>query len=540
VYWDVQDVPLEDIDRIEVIRGPGATVWGANAANGVINVITKTAKDTQGGLLIAGGGTYESGFGVAQYGGKLGPETSYRAFMKGFDDTSLPSLEGKDGHDGFDLLHGGFRVDSALSQKDSLTVQGDIYEGDEGEVVSITTLNPPLSQASVVSTGVSGGNILERWDHAFSPNSQTTLQFYFDRTQRDAIISGEMINTFDIDFQHHVGWGSRQDFVWGLGYRYISYITTPSLTVSFNPTSQGLQLFTSFVQDEITLEPKRVYLTIGAKLEHNYFTGFELQPSARIAWNVTDSQMFWIGYSRAARTPSPTDRSIRINFAAFRSPGGLPVLLSILGSPEAISENSGAFEAGYRTQLRSNISLDLAGFYNHYDDLETSEPGIPFLELHPVPPHLNVPTFIANNMLGEAHGFEAALKWKATNRWTLSPGYAFERIHLHITPPSQDTTSVSTAEGRSPHVQAQLRSDLALPRSFEWNTSAYFVGRLPAEEVPSYTRLDYGITWRASELLAFSLVGQNLLKDHHLEAISPSVISSLIKRSVYAKFTWQF
>ena len=540
VYWDVQDVTLEDIERIEVIRGPGATVWGANAVNGVINITTKRAEDTQGGLLTAGGGTHELGFGVAQYGGKVNPETSYRVFIKGFDNTSLPSLEGKDGHDGFDLLHGGFRVDSALSDKDSLTVLGDLYEGHEGEVINAPELTPPFGQALTVSTKVSGGNVLGRWDHTFSPKSDTTLQVYFDNTQRHAVISGETVNTFDIDFQHHVGWGSRQDFVWGLGYRYLSYDTTPSLTVSFNPTSQGRQLFTSFVQDEITLNPDRVYLTVGAKVEHNDFTGFEFQPSARITWDVTDNQMFWAGYSRAVRTPSPTDTSIRIAFAAFPGPDGLPVLLTILGSPKAISENLDAIDAGYRIQLHSNISLDFAGFYNRYDDLETSEPGTPFLELNPLPPHLNVPTVIANNMFGEAHGLEAAVKWKATNRWTLSSGYAFERIHLHTTSPSHDTASVPTVEGSSPHVQAQLCSNLALLRSLEWNTSVYFVGRLLAEQVPSYTRLDTGITWRASEHLAISLVGQNLLKDHHVEAISPSVTSSLVKRSAYAKFTWQF
>jgi iron complex outermembrane receptor protein len=224
----------------------------------------------------------------------------------------------------------------------------------------------------------------------------------------------------------------------------------------------------------------------------------------------------------------------------FPSPGGLPVLLTILGNPKAINENLGALDAGYRIQLHSNMSLDFAGFYNRYDDLQTSEPGIPFLEFNPLPPHLNVPTIIANNMFGEAHGLEAAVKWKATNRWTLSSGYAFERIHLHKTSPSRDTASVPAVEGSSPHVQAQLGSNLALLRSLEWNTSVYFVGRVLAEQVPSYTRLDTGITWRASEHLAISLVGQNLLKDHHVESIGTSAAASLIKRSAYAKFTWQF
>ncbi|MGZ9226369.1 MAG: TonB-dependent receptor plug domain-containing protein, partial [Anaerolineales bacterium] len=365
-------------------------------------------------------------------------------------------------------------------------------------------------------------------------------QVYFDRTKRNAIIAGDTVNTTDIDFQHHIGWGDRQDFVWGLGKRYFSYAATPSFSLSFNPTSAGKHLFTSFVQDEIALKPNHVYLTIGAKLEHNDFSGFEFQPSARIAWNVTTDDMVWAGYSRARRTPSPTDRSIRIGLAAFPGPGNLPVLLTLLGSPDTVSENLDAFEAGYRGQLRPNVSLDLSIFYNQYGNLQTMEPASPFLELNPSPTHLNVPLILANQMHGEAHGIEMAAKWMVTDRWTLSPGYAFERIHLHTKPASHDTTSVAAGEGNSPHMQAQLRSTLALPRGLEWNMSAYFVGRLPAQHIPSYTRLDSGITWWASEHLAISLVGQNLSKDHHLETRGTAQLPRLIKRSVYAKLTWQF
>jgi iron complex outermembrane receptor protein len=542
VYWDVQYVPLEDIDRIEVIRGPGATVWGANAVNGAINIITKSASETKGGLLTAGGGTYEPGFGVAQYGGNLSQGTGYRFFAKGFDYVSFPSLSGQNGHDGSNLLHGGFRVDSTLSKQDSLTVQGDLYEGHEDDLVNNTVLTPPFGEVLTESTSLSGGNVLGRWNHIFSPHSDTSLQVYFDHAARNSIIYGESTNTSDIDFQHHISWGSRQDFVWGAGYRYISYETTGSLYTSFNPASRGLQLFTSFVQDEITLKPDRLYLTIGAKLEHNDFSGFEFQPSARIAWNVSKNHMLWAGYSRARRTPSPTERGIYVGLAAFPGPDGLPVLLTLLGSPDTVSENLDAFEVGYRAQLRANISLDLSAFYNRYGNLATLEPGAAFLELNPLPPHLNVPLILANEMHGESHGIEIAVNWKVMDRWTVSPGYAFEGIHLHTNPASRDATSVSTGQGNNPGNQVQLRSNLALLRSLEWNTSAYFVGRLSAEQVPSYTRLDTGLTWRGSERLALSLVGQNLLKDHHLEARSSDQgeISGLIKRSVYVKLTWQF
>ena len=542
VYWDAQDVPLEDIDRIEVIRGPGATVWGANAVNGVINIITKSAKETKGGLVTAGAGTHALGFGVAQYGGTLGAATDYRVFMEGFGNDSYPSRSGQGGQDGSELLHGGFRADSVLSKADTLTVQGDLYSGNEGAIINLVTLTPPYVQPLAGQIDIGGGDVLGRWNHTFSPASATTLQIYFDRTTRSRVIESEDVNTFDVDFQHHVGWGSRQDFVWGGGYRNISYVTTGSLDATFNPASQELQVFTGFVQDEITLLPDRLHLTIGAKLEHNYFAGFEFQPSARIAWQMGKDQTIWAGYAGARRTPSPVDREINYSYLAFPGPGGVPILLSVLGNADKPSEDLNAFEAGYRAQLRSNVSLDVAMFYNVYGQLTTYEPGTQTIGSDPPPLHVDVPLITSSLMYGETQGVEMAGNWKITSRWTVSPGYALERIHLHLKPTSHDVTSVSTGEGNSPHVQAQLRSTVELPRRFEWNTSVYYVDRLPSEGVPSYTRLDTNIIWKASEHLSVSVVGQNLLQDHHLEVNSSDQdqLSSLIKRSGYVKFEWHF
>ena len=542
VYWDVQDVPLEDIDRIEVIRGPGASVWGANAVNGVINIITKSAKETRGGLVTAGSGTHEPGFGVAQYGGKLFQATDYRFFVKGYDNNSFPSLSGQDGKDSSQLLHAGFRTDTTLSSKDSLTVQGDMYKGNEGEVVNIVALTPPYGETLADRINVSGGNILGRWNHTFSPSSDTTLQIYYDQTDRSRMIENEDVHTFDIDFQNHIAWGRRQDFVWGVGYRYFSYVTVGSLTASFNPPSGDKNLFTTFVQDEIALTPDRLYLTLGAKVEHNDFTGFVFQPSARIAWNVSKNNMLWAGYSRARRTPSPVDRGVNFSVSAFPGPGGIPILASVEGSLDTVNEDLDAFETGYRTQIRQNISLDLAVFYNQYGNLNTFEPAPIVLETNPLPPHLDSAFIFSNQMHGESHGLEMSVNWKLTPRWTLSPGYAFERIHLHTDAASQDISSVANGEGDSPHVQAQLRSTLTLPRKLDWNTSVYFVGRLAALQGSSYTRLDTGITWRAHEHLSISLVGQNLLRNEHVETSSSTqtVFSSEIKRSGYVKFTWQF
>ncbi len=541
VYWDVQDVPLEDLERIEVIRGPGATVWGANAVNGVINIITKSSKDTQHALLTGGGGTHEFGFGTAQYGGQINQAATYRLFVKGFDHNSFPSLSGRNGHDELDLLHAGFRIDSTLSKQDTVILQGDLYRGSEGKIADINSFSAPYSSLLDLQTNVSGQNILGRWNHVFSTQSDATLQIYYDRAHRNSIIQSESIPTTDIDFQHRLQRGG-QDFVWGVGYRHFSYSTTGSLEVSFNPPLAGFNIFSTFVQDEITLNPNHLYLTVGAKFEHNDFSGFEFQPDVRIAWSLTKNRMLWTSYSRARGTPSPADNALRIGLATFPGPDGLPILLTLQGSRAVVSQNLDAFEAGYRAQASANLSLDLTTFYNKYQSLSTAEPGAPFLELNPSPPHLNIPITFASLMYGETHGIEAAIKWKVNERWTVSPSYAFERIHLHTAPTSQDTQSVLSGQGGSPHHQAQLQSHVILSHGYEWDASAYFVGRLSTQGLPSYTRLDSGLTWRASDHLSISLVGQNLLKDHHIETSNSdqSEKSSLIKRSVYAKLAWQF
>jgi iron complex outermembrane receptor protein len=541
VFWDVQQVPLETIDRIEVIRGPGAAVWGANAVNGVINIITKKAADSQGGLISGGGGTQEHGFGTALFGGKLGSDTYYRASVNAFDQNHLVGLAGQSGQDDWDMFHTGLRVDSKLGAKDSMTVEGDAYKGSEGEIVpAVTSFQPPQPQLLDLRQELGGWDILSRWDHTISPDSQTTLQVYFDRTSRGDVTDGEGRDTFDIDFQHHIAWGSRQDFVWGLGYRSTSDDIRGSIKVSFNPPIETDQLFSSFVQDEIAIIPQSLYFTIGARLEHNHFSGFGLQPNVSLAWIVNDKNMFWGSLSRSLRTPARATQ-VRFNDAVLPGPNGLPLVVSDFGEGDK-NENLFAQEIGYRAQLSEHLSLDLTAFYNSYTDLASEEVGTTFLELNPAPIHLVLPIEGANLLHGESHGAEMSLNWKPANRWTLSPGYSYLQLHVYHDPTSTDTTSIESLEGSSPREQAQLRSHLELTSRWKWDASAYFVGRLPASHVPSYTRLDTGLTWKIAEKLSFSVVGQNLLHDHHLEFDSTDqvVLSSMIKRSAYAKFTLQF
>jgi iron complex outermembrane receptor protein len=543
VYWDTQDVPLEDIERIEVIRGPGATVWGANAVNGVINIITKRAADTQGGLLVVGGGTQDLALGLAQYGGKIGGDASYRVFAKYLDHNHFPELTGENGEDGWHLAHVGFRVDDSLTPRDSLTFEGDLYGGSEGANFGhIASIAPPVNVNIDGSEQIPGGNILGRWNHVFSSRSDTTLQFYFDRFERDGGEISENRDTFDLDFQHHLALGARHDLIWGADFRNSSDDTVGTIDRAWIPADRALQLFSTFVQDEIALKPDRVFLTVGTKLENNYYTGWDVDPSARVAWTPSKQHSFWAAVSRADRSPSRREEDADINIAAFPGPGGVPALLTLTGNPDEKSEHVLAYEAGYRAQPAGPFSIDVATFFNSYTDLATTEPGSPFLVANPAPAHLVFPLVWGNLMHGTTDGIEVSANWKVNDRWTLSPGYALLQMHLHTDATSQDTTTLADTEGSSPRHQAQLRSHLKLPGRFVWDVSGYFVERLPAQAVPSYTRLDTRLSRQLGERLEFSLVGQNLLQDHHLESndMLTSVNPTQMKRSAYAKITWRF
>jgi iron complex outermembrane recepter protein len=542
VFWDVLDVPLEDIARIEVIRGPGGTTWGANAVDGVINIITKKASESHGGMVVAGGGNLDQGFGTTQFGGTLGQSTDYRAFAKYFNQAPLPGLSGGDGGDGWHALRGGFRTDSKLSRNDELMVQGDMYSARVAGLNDVVeSFASPVPQLKFMTVDATGGDVESNWHHRFSERSDTNLQISYDSYDRRELVR-EVRHTWSADFQHHFAWGNRQDVVWGVGYRYSTSKTYGTPFISLDPANLNTQLFSSFIQDEIALVPSRLSLTVGTKLEHNYYTGLGVMPSARVAWNLDEHQMIWAAISRAIRTPGSVDISERIDSTGFLEPNGTPVIVRSVGNPHFQDETLIAYEAGYRSQLSTRLSLDIAAYYNSYGQLQTEEPGAPFPESSPAPAHLVEPVVPGNLMHGETHGIEVSAKWKVVTRWTITPAYTFEGIHLHLAPTSLDTTSVNGGEGDSPHQWARLDSHVNLPRNFSWDASANFVDRLTALDVPAYTRLDTQLTWQAHEHLSISLVGQNLESDRHLEFLNTqgTGISTLVKRSAYAKFTWRF
>jgi iron complex outermembrane recepter protein len=541
VFWDVLDLPLNNVERIEVIRGPGGAIWGANAVNGVINIITRKASETQGALLVAGDGNVDQGFGTAQYGGKAGKSTDYRGYIKYANQGQFPTATGGGGADGWRMLRGGFRSDSVLSAKDALMLQGGLYSVREGNSFAYVLFNPaPAVQHSDLLVSLPGGFLQGVWNHTWSPRSNSSLLVSYDAYKRhDELREGR--KTFSFDFQHNfTGW-ARHNIVWGSTYRYSAAQSDGFLGVTLVPPNRSISLFSLFIQDEIAIVPDHFVLTAGAKLERNDYTGFGIMPDARLTWIPASRQTVWAAISKAERTPNEIDVALRAAATVIPGPAGIPFLPTLVGNPNARNENVVTWELGYRTIVSQRLSIDATAYYNNYTHRGTSEPLPPILVNAPSP-YFVVPVLYASLMHGETHGTEIALNWKVTDRWNLSPGYAFEQIHMHLAPTSHDTISVSEAQGSSPVNAAQLRSHLALTHGLAWDTSGYFVGRLSNPTEPSYTRLDSVLSWDLSERIALSLVGQNLLRGRHEEFFdaNETVATTLTRRSAYAKIEWQF
>ena len=542
VYWEVQDLPLEDIERIEVIRGPGGSLWGANAVNGVINIITKRAQDTQGGSVTAEGGS-EGGFTSVRYGSKVGDNAHYRAYTKFLDRRSLFDESGHDANHGQAALQGGGRVDWQVAGRDSVTVEGHIFHTHLRETsLGVSPANPFAPQSNTFGQ-YTDSNVMGRWVRTFSERSDMALQLYVNRFSRDTNDLPARINTFDVDFQHHLAIRKRQELVWGLGYRTVSdnTDTTNASVTQFHPKAKRGQLFSAFAQDEIILIEERVRLQLGAKIEHNAFSGFEIQPSIRMLWTPTASQTVWGAVSRAVRTPARFQRDSRTNFQAFPLPDGTPTILAVVGSPNTGSELLRAYELGYRVQPHKALSFDAAAFYNTYDSLTSFEPGLPLFEADPLPPHLVVPIYYNDLLKGTTYGMEVSASLAVSSRLKFQGSYSFLSMHFRLEPGSIDTISVPT-EGDSPRHQFQLHSYLNLPRNFELDAAAYHVSRLVNPGVPSYTRLDLRLGWRPSESLELSGGFQNLLHASQPEFRGSDifVVPGRVKAGAYGKLSWRF
>ena len=540
VYWDHLDVPLENIERIEVIRGPGGTVWGANAMNGVINIITKSSKATQGGLLTAGTGTEESAQGVIQYGGRIGGAATYRAFGD-YSNTAASTLAGgADAADAWRRFHGGFRSDWDLTGHDSLMVQGDLSQNSEGQTLTTVLANHLPSVATFNDRiSVDSGDFLGRWNHTLANGSEFSLQAYYDHFDRLDEAIDENLSTFDVDFQHHLAIGSRNDIVWGLDFRRYVDSLTPGYDVTFTPPRKALTLYSLFAQDQITLT-RSLALTIGSKVEHNEYSGFDFEPSAQLVWTPTPRQVFWASASQAVRQPSLMDSSIQYDITTLPLNGNSFGVLTLLGNPQITNEHLRDYQAGYRAQVGKRFSIDLALFRSYYQHLETSEPGDPFEVDTPGPPHYVLPLYVNNLARAQTYGGEIFANWDATSRWRLSTGVSLLHMNVIKNPGSQDSTVQGTA-GDTPEREFQIRSAVRLKHNLDWDTSVYFVGKLTEDAVPAYTRVDTRLGWRIGESVELSLVGQNLLTPQHFEFGNAFEVNrTQVERAALVKLTWSF
>jgi iron complex outermembrane receptor protein len=540
VFWDQQNVPLEDIDRIEVIRGPGGTVWGANAVNGVIDVITMDSRKTHGGLIGAGGGTQTAADSLAQYGGAAGPNGSYRAFARYFDIDNSVTPARRPGADGWHGSQGGFRTDWDLSQRDTLSVQADVMRtsGDESVIAVFPDIPLRTSLSDPVTNALA--DVLARWEHTLANGSRTSLQLYYDYVHRvgDAGVA-EYHRTIDVEFQHRMAVGSRHDVVWGLDYRFdnADFDSLFEYSANISPPSRNDSLAAMFLQDEITIA-KSLTLTAGSKLEHNAYTGFEYEPSAQLVWTPSARQTLWASASRAIRQPAVIDVDARSNTAIVPLGGGDFGIATLSGDPNPKSETLKDFETGYRNRIGRRFSVDLTGFLSYYRNLESVEPRDPFLSADSALPHLVFPEAFVFDASGRDYGGEVSLNWNVSSRLKIISGYSF--LNMSTTPDASATGSVIyQPSGDSPRHQPQVRAHLNLRRNLTWDASAAWTS--PLANVPAWTRVDSRLGWRPGESLEFSVVGQNLISPRHLEfADNLEVSGTLVVRSVFARMQWRF
>jgi len=540
VFWNTQDTLIEDIERIEVIRGPGGTIWGANAVNGVINVITKSSRDTGGALVSLGGGNVDQGRAAVRYGGSHGDALHYRVYASGFTRAAEHHVTGR-AFDEWRIGQAGFRVDATPKDGDTFSLQGDVYKGRAGDQVQIATFSPPSDLVVDGPDHVSGGNILARWQRDLSGGAGVRLQAYVDVTKHDAPHFGESRNTFDIDFLHHLPLGRRHSVSWGAGARVNpSNFTMVYPTLTFEPEDRGHHLVSAFAQDEIALVGEKVWLTLGSKVEHNNDSGLEVQPSVRLLWRPNARETVWTAVTRAVRTPSRIDTDLR---STTFVPAAVPAYFVLSGSEDFRAESLVGVEAGYRRLIASQVYLDVTAFHNDYDDLAGFGNAGLTVETQPIV-HLRVTAPYENAVRGTTDGFEISPDWRPASWLQVKGAYALLTIDMTPRPGSFAEGNVTAYEGANPRHQGFLGASFTLPGKtlpgkIEIDHTYRFVGRLRAPDVERYITADARLGWQLPRGVTVAVTGQNLLQPRHVEFFSGILQPIGIRRSVYASVTWR-
>lgn len=544
VLWDTRDLMLEDLDRIEVVRGPGATLWGSNAVNGVINVISKSSADTQGGRLITYAGS-ENNQVALRYGGEINEDAHYRIYAKYLERDSGARTEGEgQERDGQNMTGGGFRVDWQRGINNRLTLDGRYYNSSAGLTYHNPTLDPPLYYDAVVTDETErGGHISMDWKHTYSDASEHNLKVYYQHENRQMPYFDGETDNFHIEFNHHLQLFENHDIVWGAGYRYYNFETTPGLSFIFTPDDRHLHTYNVFIQDEIELVDDRFWLTLGSKLESTYFSGFNAQPSVRLLWTPDKKQTVWFAVSKALRTPAIRENDLTLYLRT--EPGFVPGAIYATSNRELEPESLIAYEFGYRVKVNSGISVDITGFYNKYRELVIygENVGVDYSGLMSPQPHYSLMVPPTNNMDAETYGVELAGNWQVSKEWRLYGSYSYLKMNLH------DNSIYNMflnefPEELSPQQQFLIRSSYNLTKNTSLDFWLRYVDELPQmyAHIDRYVELDVRLSWCPIDSLELSLVGKNLLGGSHAEFYNQEVDTenSAVERSVYLKLDWSF